>query len=103
MVFFDLFILTMILMSTNMEAVGESGNQEGDSGGEPYMPSPDEIKAECAQIQSEWTIDERLSRGRIRHSTRKQSAYLFDKKKLNEEARERHKNKKKGKSKDIVD
>lgn len=30
---------------------------------EAYVPTPDEIKARCAEIQAEWTANERLKRG----------------------------------------
>lgn len=43
---------------------------------EPYLPSAEEIKARCAQIQSEWTIAERLSRGRVTLIQRTASEYL---------------------------
>ena len=43
---------------------------------EPHMPTPDEIKARCAEIQSEWTIRDRLSRGKVTLNTRSPSEYL---------------------------
>ena len=43
---------------------------------EPYLPTAEEIKAGCAKIQAEWTITERLSRGKVTLTPRTQSEYL---------------------------
>lgn len=59
---------------------------------EPYLPSAEEIKARCAQIQSEWTIAERLMRGRVTLTQRTASEYLHQPRRRRKKVRaiERH-------------
>lgn len=53
--------------------------------GEHHVPTKEEIEARCAQIQSEWTINERLSRGRGMQIPPSPSDYLHGPRRRNKQ------------------